>query len=70
VIPLLLASGYVDCYRAFHPSTPGYTAYHGLRFDYIFASPPLAQHLYACEIVTEGDAEKASDHFPLWAEFR
>jgi exodeoxyribonuclease III len=70
VIPLLLASGYVDCYHALHPWTAGYTAYHALRIDYIFASPPLAQHLFACDIVTEGDAEKASDHFPLWAEFR
>jgi exodeoxyribonuclease-3 len=70
VIPLLPVSGYVDCYHALHPWTAGYTAYHALRIDYIFASPPLAQHLFACDIVTEGDAEKASDHFPLWAEFR
>jgi exodeoxyribonuclease III len=73
VIPLLLASGYVDCYHALRPWASGYTAptaYHALRIDYIFASSPLAQHLYACDIMTEGDAEKASDHFPLWAEFR
>jgi exodeoxyribonuclease-3 len=73
VIPLLLASGYVDCYHACCPWTSGYTAptaYHALRIDYIFASSHLAQHLYACDTMTEGDAEKASDHFPLWAEFR
>lgn len=70
VIPLLLQAGYVDCYRALHPSTPGYTAHRAMRIDYIFASLPLAQHLYACDIVAEGDADQASDHFPIWAEFR
>jgi exonuclease III len=73
VIPLLLENGYVDCYRALHPATgedTAYTAHHALRFDYIFASPPLAQHLSACDIVTEGDAQIASDHFPVWAEFK
>jgi len=29
----------------------------------------LAKHLLACEIVIEGDAEAASDHLPIWAEF-
>ncbi len=73
VIPFLLEAGYVDCYRALHPMTAGYTfptPYRALRIDYIFASPTFAQHLYACDIVTEGDAERASDHFPIWAEFR
>ena len=66
VIPLLLASGYVDCYQALHPGTSGYTAptaYHALRIDYIFASSCLAQHLDACDIVTEGDAEKGLNGF-------
>ena len=73
VIPFLLEAGYVDCYRALHPLTAGYTsptAHRALRIDYIFASSLFAQHLYACDIVTEGDAERASDHFPIWAEFR
>jgi exodeoxyribonuclease-3 len=73
VIPLLLEAKYVDCYRSLHPTTPGYTyklPSPALRLDYIFASPPFAQHLYACDIVTEGDAESASDHLPIWAEFR
>ena len=66
VIPLLLASGYVDCYQALHPGTSGYTAltaYHALRIDYIFASSCLAQHLDARDIVTEGDAEKGLNGF-------
>jgi exodeoxyribonuclease-3 len=73
VIPLLLEAGYVDCYRVLHSTTPGYTyklPTPALRLDYIFASPPLARRLYACGVVTGGEAEMASDHFPIWAEFR
>jgi endonuclease/exonuclease/phosphatase family metal-dependent hydrolase len=72
VIPLLLEAGYVDCYRALHPFIPGdtsYTSHQALRVDYIFASSSLAERLSACEIINEGDAKIASDHFPLWAEF-
>ncbi len=73
VIPLLLEAGYVDCYRTLHPMTPGYTyklPTPGLRLDYIFASPPLAKRLHECDIVTEGEAEVASYHLPIWAEFQ
>jgi endonuclease/exonuclease/phosphatase family metal-dependent hydrolase len=73
VIPLLLEAGYVDCYRALHPFTPAdtsYTSHKALRVDYIFASAMLADRLSACEITSAGDAEIASDHFPIWAEFR
>jgi len=72
VIPLLLEAGYIDCYRALHPTTPGYTYKlpdPALRLDYIFASPPLARHLRTCNVVTGTDAEMASDHFPIRAEF-
>lgn len=34
-----------------------------------FASPDLAQRLVTCEVVTGGEAETASDHYPTWAEF-
>jgi exodeoxyribonuclease-3 len=73
VIPLLLQEGYVDCYRALHPASPGdssYTSHQALRVDYIFASSRLAACLSACDIIREGDAQRASDHFPIWAEFR
>ncbi len=53
--------------------TTGYTfptPYRALRIDYIFASPPFAQRLYACDIVTDEEAERAPDHFPIRAEFR
>ncbi len=68
----LLSAGYVDCYRALYPTESGYTyklPTPGLRLDYIFASPDLAQRLAVCEVVTGGEAETASDHYPIWAEF-
>lgn len=73
VIPLLLHAGYVDCYRTLHPTTSGYTShtdYPAFRVDYIFASPSFASRLSACDVVTGPEAERASDHFPVWAEFR
>jgi len=72
VIPLLLDACYVDCYRALHPFTPedtSYTSHQALRADYIFASSQFAERLSACDITREGDAQSASDHFPIWAEF-
>ena len=72
VIPLLLEARYVDCYRTIHPTASGYTyklPTLALRLDYIFASRKLVKHLHACEIVIERDAEAASDHLPIWAEF-
>jgi exodeoxyribonuclease-3 len=73
VIPLLLEAGYVDCYRTLHASTQAdssYTSHSALRVDHIFASSQLVKRLAACEIIKEGDALIASDHFPIWAEFR
>ena len=70
---ILLQAGYVDCYRALHPTTPGYTSHTdhpAVRVDYIFASPPVAKQLYACDLVTGPEAERASDHFTLWAELQ
>ena len=71
-IRLILDAGYVDCYRRLHPQAPGYTYPSDdpwLRLDYIFAAPQMATRLYACDIVMGEDAELASDHFPVWAEF-
>lgn len=73
VIPLLEDQGYVDCYRRVHPKTAGYTTdttHPALRVDYIFASSSLAPCLQACDIITEGEARTASDHFPIWATFQ
>lgn len=68
----VLESGYLDCYRACHPDAPGYTYPTDapwMRLDYIFASPELAGRLRRSDIDTRDDAERASDHFPVWAEF-
>ncbi len=73
VIPLLLQAGYTDCYRAKHPDTAGYTyklPTPSLRLDYLFASPALATRLSASDVVTTDEARIASDHLPVWAEFR
>jgi exodeoxyribonuclease III len=67
------AAGYLDCYRALHPTSPGFT-YHTshpwLRLDYIFASPEIGPNLLACDVVRGQTAQTASDHFPILAEFR
>jgi exodeoxyribonuclease III len=71
-IHLILDAGYLDCYRSLHPETPGYTYPSDgpwLRLDYIFAAPQMAARLRGCDIVLGEEAEQASDHFPIWAEF-
>lgn len=71
-IGLLLEAGYVDCYRVLHPGVPGYTYPTDcpwLRLDYVFASPELAPHLLACDVVDGAVAASASDHLPVSAEF-
>jgi exodeoxyribonuclease III len=69
----ILADSYVDCYRAMHPWLPGYTypsEHPWLRLDYVFASPTIATRLLGCDLVTGERAKQASDHLPIWAEFR
>lgn len=71
-IRAILAAGYLDCYRARHPETAGYSfpaTHPWLRLDYIFASPELAAQLRACDVVDTAATRRASDHLPLWAEF-
>jgi exodeoxyribonuclease III len=71
-IRLILDAGYVDCYRSLHPETPGYTYPSDapwLRLDYILASPQMAARVWGSDIVMGEEAERASDHFPIWAEF-
>lgn len=74
-IDLLLQAGYVDCFRHVHPDEPGYTfpsAVPSTRIDFLFASPELAAHLTASDVVTNVtgmSSDEASDHLPVWAEF-
>ena len=74
-IELVLEAGYVDCFRTLHPAAhePGYTfpaELPWLRLDYIFASPEMAERLAESGLVACSEAAHASDHFPVWAEFR
>jgi exodeoxyribonuclease III len=72
-IQLLLAAGYADCYRRSRRATPGYTypaAHPWMRLDYIFAAAPLADRLYDSDVDRGEQAQRASDHLPVWAAFR
>ncbi len=75
-INLLLQAGYIDTFRRLHPGERGFTcpaAAPSGRIDFIFASPELAERLTAACVVAEVPglkAHEASDHFPVWAEFK
>lgn len=65
-------AGYTDCFRHLHPDDPGLTWMPwapSARLDYIFADSHMVQRLRACDVLTAAPAERASDHFPLLAEF-
>lgn len=74
------AWGFIDLYRQFHPEPGRYTFFdyrtpfnpsqnRGWRLDYIFASPPLAARVRACEIdLSPRSHPRPSDHVPVYAE--
>lgn len=70
-IKRLLDAGYVDTFRALHPTEQGYTlpAWDPqVRLDYIFLPKRYADRVSRCEVVTSpAVASQASDHFPLLA---
>jgi exonuclease III len=67
----------VDCLRRAHPRADSFTCPTYLptvRIDYIFADLELAGRLTSCEVAARQGAladvaKKASDHFPVVAEF-
>jgi exodeoxyribonuclease III len=70
-------AGFVDVFHRLHPEgfhltvptavqEPDSTAQ---RIDYILASPPAASALVDARIVRGGAAERASDHYPVVADF-
>jgi exodeoxyribonuclease III len=65
-IGMMPAAGYVDAYRAVHPTDPGYTfpAWDPhLRLDYCFVKN---REVVACEVVSDvPGVRQASDHLPL-----
>lgn len=63
------AAGYVDLFASAHPgrhvaSFPSV----GVRFDYLFATPDLAERLVRCEVYDAPPADRASDHLPIYAD--
>ena len=71
-IELLLDAGFVDCYRRHHPGERGWTylTWHPwARLDLVLARGELGGYVSSCDVVGGEDARRASDHFPVVAEF-
>jgi endonuclease/exonuclease/phosphatase family metal-dependent hydrolase len=74
----LVKAGYTDCFRALHPGEDGYTCATWMpaaRIDYAFADRLLSPRLVDCGVIGAGphgdpDTGTASDHLPLFADFR
>ena len=74
----LLAQGWVDVTRQFHPNERIYTFWvnaaafarnAGFRMDFLLVSPQLASRLVATGVDHEyRGRDKASDHAPVWIE--
>ena len=77
----LLNGGYVEAFRALHPTLRAYTFWdyqagrwqrgEGLRIDHFLLSPEAADRLDACEVDSgPRGRERASDHTPIWCTLR
>jgi endonuclease/exonuclease/phosphatase family metal-dependent hydrolase len=72
-IQTVLDAKYVDAYRLKHVADPGLTLPTRdphVRLDYVFVPGAHAERIAACEVVRHPDAVRASDHFPLVADFK
>ncbi len=72
VVQLFVDARYVDCFRNTHRQATGYTYPSDApwaRIDFVLASPPIAKRIVKCDVITGTDAEMASDHLPVLAEF-
>jgi exodeoxyribonuclease-3 len=76
-----VAWGFVDLFRQLHPDRVQYTYWdyfrdafrhnYGWRIDHILATPSLAAQCHVAEVDMEPrQADAASDHTPVWAEFK
>jgi len=69
-----LSAGLTDCFRALHSNDDGFTLpppKPNSRLDYILVNESLKSHLIDCRVVREPSAVlKASDHYPVVAEFQ
>jgi endonuclease/exonuclease/phosphatase family metal-dependent hydrolase len=70
-IQTVLDAGYVDAFKARHPTEPGLTLPAGdphIRLDYVFTPRSELPRITACDVVTHPDAAAASDHLPVFAD--
>jgi exodeoxyribonuclease-3 len=66
-IAAMIEAGYVDSYRSLHRDEgftfPTWDPH--VRLDYVFTPGGFAGRVKECEVVRDGGAREASDHFPL-----
>jgi exodeoxyribonuclease-3 len=70
-IQTVLDAGYVDAFRALHPSDPGMTLPTRdphIRLDYVFVPAAEMPRVRSCVVIRTAPAQQASDHFPVLAE--
>jgi endonuclease/exonuclease/phosphatase family metal-dependent hydrolase len=66
-------AGYADVFRALHPDDPGLTlptTAPQVRLDYVFVPEAQLPRVTRCDVVRTGQAQQASDHFPLLSEIQ
>lgn len=76
-IRVLADAGFADLFRTAGAGGPkdhtaptehgGGHEFHAMRLDYILGTPPLAALTRTCHVVSGGDTEWASDHYPVAA---
>ena len=72
-IQTVLDAGYIDAFRAQHALAPGHTMPSWdphVRLDYVFVPQAFKSIVVSCDVVSHSDAQKASDHLPLFAELQ
>lgn len=71
-------AGFEDVYRKLNPRKPGWTLLttrfaaelrSRMRVDFIYATEKLASKAVRCEVVENDESRRASDHYPIVAEF-
>jgi endonuclease/exonuclease/phosphatase family metal-dependent hydrolase len=76
-IARLYDAGFVDLFRRAGAGGVGLTVptglagaefSAGLRVDYLLGTPAVADRALGCQVVRDGGADRASDHYPLVAE--
>jgi len=71
-IQIVLDHGYVDAFRLMHRDDSGATmptiSPH-VRLDYVFVPQAFRNRLKRCDVVRGPDADVASDHYPVVADF-